>query len=184
MNIGCEKRSNVFIVDRCLKKGSKNMKLFLHNQSIWEVPASGDIRPWSKLRSFYCLSRSFQLFWMSFPLSWFLIKSKVHFASYLQFFFMNIWLLKPDWWFRFSCGRNMLEVIATSPPQKPWLAVAPGQVLDEAKGGQQWGSNFKLVRHRCTHIFNLLFCLQILLMLESNYIYVLFCANSKHRCIS
>ena len=39
----------------------------------------------------------------------------------------------------------MLEVIATSPPQKPWLAVAPGQVLDEAKGGQQWGRNFKLV---------------------------------------
>ena len=82
-------------------------------------------------------------------------KVKSPFCTLSPIFFMNIWLLKPDWWFRFSCGRNMLEVIATSPPQKPWLAVAPGQVLDEAKGGQEWGSNFKLVRLGCTHIFSI-----------------------------
>ena len=81
-------------------------------------------------------------------------KVKSAFCTLSPIFFTNIWLLKPDWWFRFSCGRNMLEVIATSPPQKPWLAVAPGQVLDEAKGGQQWGSNFKLVRLGCTNIFS------------------------------
>lgn len=69
-------------------------------------------------------------------------KVKSPFCTLSPIFFMNIWLLKPDWWFRFSCGRNMLEVIATSPPQKPWLAVAPDiKVYTKRKGWtKKWTS--------------------------------------------
>ena len=119
-----------------------------------KVPASGDIRPWSKLRSFYCLSRSFQLFWMSFPLSWFLIKSKVHFAPYLHLFFYE-YLIAQAW--LVVSFQLWTKYVGSHCHLSPSKALTSCRARPSARWGKRWtavGEQLQ-IGLRCTHIFSI-----------------------------